>query len=179
MKLSSAIYTAYRGYAWSNEVDGVSKGALDRLYRFISEARGAFPDPLTVEVGLVSDGKTVGAFTIQNVDKWDSEGRACDYAPFVFFPVGQASGIDFIDLLNNDFFWTPSRKPQNAFEYVGGPSEKVVPMSVRSLLTTHQCLLANPRCIGDLLARYGARSARWVCRMREGNVMTVECDRWN
>jgi len=179
MTLPTAVYTADRGYSWSNAVEGVPEAKLNQLYRFISDARGDFPNPCAVEVGLVSDGATAAVFTIQNIDGWDSENRASDYAVFAFFPVQRAAEIDFIDLLNHDFFWTPSHTPQDTLDYTGGPSERVSPLSIRNLVTSHVCLLRNPRAIGDVIARYGAKSSRWVCLMKSESILKIECNSWN
>jgi len=179
MILPTVVYTANRGYAWSNAVEGVPEAKLNQLYRFISTARGDFPNPWVVEAGLVSDGAVAAVFTIQNIDNWDSENRSSDYAAFAFFPVAKAADIDFIDLLNNDFFWTPSRTPQTSLDYLGKQSEKAPPLSSQSLETSHVCLLRNPRAVGDILAQHGHRSGRWVCLMKAENTLKIECNSWN
>jgi len=179
MTLPTSVYTANRGYSWSSAPEGIPTSRLDLLHRYISNVRGDFPDPLSVEVGVVSDGKIAAAFTIQNVDGWDSEHRACDYAAFAFFPVGEAANIDFIDLVNNDFFWTPSREPLTSIDYTGGPSQKVSQQDVLHLAMHRECLLKNPRAVGDLFFRYGNRSAQWVCLMKAENILKIICNSWN
>jgi len=178
MTLETSVYSAYRGYSWSSVPSGIPLCKLNQLYRFISVARGDFPDPLSVEVGLVSDGTTAAAFTIQNVEKWDSEKRNCDYAAFAFFPVELGAKIDFIDLLNNDFFWTPSRTPATTLDYVGKASSAVPPSTICLLQERNNYLLNDPHAIGFILAKCGGRSSRWVCRMGAENILRIECNSW-
>jgi len=178
MTLATSVYTAFRGYGWSSVPPGLSLHKLDQLHGFVSAARGDFPDPLSVEVGLVSDGQTVAAFTIQNVDQWDSEKRSSEYAAFAFFSTEQAADIDFIALLNNDFFWTPTRETPMSLEYSGSPSEPVSSLEMRNLVTNHVCLLRNPRTVGSFFSRYGTRSSHWVCLLKAENILKIECADW-
>jgi len=178
MTLPVSVYTANRGYSWSNATEAIPASRLDRLYRYISAVRGDFPDPLSVEVGVVSDGKIVAAFTIQNVARWDSEQRSSDYAAFAFFTLEQAKDVDFVELLNNDFFWTPTRKPPTTLVYSGVPSEPAPSLDVRSLAADGVCLLRNPRTAGSFFARYGARSSHWVGLLKAENILRIQCSGW-
>jgi len=179
MKFPSAVYTAYKGYAWSNVPMGMSLAELDALSRTISDARGDFPDPLSVDTGLVSNGRIAAAFTMQNVESWDVNGRAADYAAFVFIPVPMARIVDFVNLISNDFFWTPSHTPPTAVDYSGPAADSLPTESVGALLRENRCHLPNPRALGSLMTAYGARSSRWVCLMQPDGSASVECDPWN
>jgi len=176
MTLPTTTYSAFRGYGWSPVPSGHSVRELDALYRFISDARGDFPNPLSVEVGLVSDGKTAAAFTIQNVDRWDAEQRASDYGAFALFPVGLADGIDIVELLNHDFFWTPSRTPKPTLDYRGPTSARAPLAALAQLETDGTCLLRDPRSLGAVIRSHGSRGTRWVCLMKPDNTLKVECD---
>jgi len=176
MLLETTTYSALHGYSWSSVPTCATLSKLDQLYRMISAARGDFPDPLNVEIGLVSDGMIAAAFTIQNVEHWDSESRASDYAAFALFPVDQAAEIDLVDLLNNDFFWTPSRKPADSLEYSGKTAANVSQQAVEHLLINRRTFLRNPRAIGSLLAACGKKSSRWVCLMKGETLLKVECN---
>jgi len=178
MKFPAAVYTAYKGYAWSNVPMGMTAAEMDALSRMISDARGDFPDPLSVDTGLVSNGRIAAAFTMQNVDRWDINGRAADYVAFVFFPVPMARIVDFVNLISNDFFWTPSHTPPDSVDYAG-PAAIDVPMeALGGLLRENRCRLQDPRAVGSLLTAHGARSSRWICLMQPDGSLSVECDPW-
>jgi len=178
MTLETSVYSAFRGYGWSAVPKGLSVRRLNQLYRFVSATRGNFPNPTSVDIGLVSDGKTVAVFSVQNVRKWDAEKRACDYAALAFFPIEDAARIDFADLIKADFFWTPTHKPPSTIDYKGPVSEKA-PLTARGdLQAKNAYLLTDLRAVGDLIAQYGPRSARWVCLLKDGNTLSIECNSW-
>jgi len=179
MRLPTVTYAAFRGYAWSGVPSGMTQTELDALSRMISDARGDFPDPLTVETGIVSDGRIAAAFTLQNVENWDANGRASDYTAFALFPVPLAKIINFVELISNDFFWTPTHTPPTFVDYVGTPAEPVPSEALYYLRHGDRYLLKDSRAIGSILAAYGANSRRWVCFMQPDGSLDVTCGKWN
>jgi len=176
--LETSTYSAFRGYAWSNVPAGTDHEQLDRFYRQIADARGDFPDPTCVDLGFVSDGKIAAVFTIQNVDKWDAEKRSSDYAAFAFFPTRDAWQIDIVELLNNDFFWTPTHEPPASITYEGPGATSICPIVPTNLERKHEYPLRDPRSLGSLLAKYGGCSDRWVGLMKAENILKIECNHW-
>jgi len=176
LKLPAAVYTADRGYAWSHVPTGIESAELDALMRLVTEARGLFPDPLSVSSGLVSNGRVAAAFTMQNVANWDANGRAADYGAFVFFPVGLSRLFDLVTLISQDFFWTPSHTPATDVNYAGPTATEFPPDAVGTLRHGTACRLADPRAIGSLLTAYGAKSPRWTCLMQSDGTLEVTCD---
>jgi len=174
MKLPTAVYTAHTGYAWSNVPQGVSAADLDVFMRMISVARGDFPDPMNVATGIVSSRHVTAGFTIQNVPDWDANGRAADYAAFVFFPTVVARLIDFVELVNTDFFWTPTRTPTAYVDYTG-PEAAPVPEGFidRLLRNSDHCTLADPRAIGSILTAYGMQRPGWTCLMQPDGTLDI------
>lgn len=177
MRLDTTTYSASHGYVWSSVPACASLRKLNQLFRYISSARGDFPDTDTVDAGLVSDGSVVAAFTLQNVDNWDCEKRASDYAALALFTIEQAANIDFVELLGNPFFWTPSHQPKSSLVYAGPPSAEPPAVATRRLQKEHQYLLREPRAIGALLARCAQKSSRWICLMKAENALNVECNK--
>jgi len=178
MELALTTYSAYRGYSWSSVPAFVSTKTLNRLYRFLSNARGIFTDPSSVDIGFVSDGKYVAVFSIQSVEGWDAEKRASDYAAFAVFTVEDAAQIDFVDLINHDFFWTPSHHPSTTLDYKGNVSAKAPSAAKDALQSANTYLLKNPRAVGDLIAQFGHLSSRWVCMLKAENILSIECNSW-
>jgi len=178
MRLETTTYSASNGYTWSSIPCSMSIRKLNQFYRMISSARGAFPDPRITEIGLVSDGTVAACFTIQNIEGWDSEKRASDYAAFAFFRADEAQQIDFLHLVSNEFFWSPTHTPPTTMEY-DGPVSAIAPKSAfRHLQVTRKYLLRNPRCIGAILQELREHSTRWVCLMKTENILKIECNNW-
>ena len=94
--IETAVYTAYRGYAWSRIPDAVGKERMDALYRMAAEIRGEFPPAEAVDTGVVSDGVFAAAFAIFTAPGWDVEGRSAEYAAFAFVPCAEAASVDFV-----------------------------------------------------------------------------------
>lgn len=176
MKLPTAVYTAHRGYAWSNIPQGLTAENLDSFSRMIADARGDFPDPLAVDTGIVSDGRIAAAFTTQNVGNWDANGRSADYGAFVFFPAAVGRMIDFTALISNDFFWTPSRTPPDYIDYTGAASEPMPQQAPDTLRRENFYVLSSPKSVGSLLAACGSLNRRWVCLMQSDGTLRIECD---
>lgn len=178
MTLQTAVYTAHHGYAWSNVPDGMTIDGLNEMSRTIATARGDFYDPMTVETGVVSDGRMGAVFAVQNVANWDATGRAADYLAFAFFPLEKAGDVDFVSVLSHDFFWSPTHEPVAALEYDGPAAEKPVPIELVTLVRENRCRLTNPRSIGMVLALCGKRSASWLARMQGEGILDVQCTPW-
>jgi len=179
MRLVTSIYSANRGYAWSNIPEGLSNERMMSFCRAISALRGDFADPVSVEVGLVSDGELAAAFTLQNVEHWDAAGRSSDYFAFAFFPVADARLIDFVSLINSDFFWTPTHEPVTTLTYEGPASNACPEDVVRDLQLKRRLILQDPRVAGGLLAAFRGRDAFLTCRLYGGNGLEVICNPLN
>ena len=178
-ELAAAVYTAYRGYAWSSVPESVGGVRMDALYRMAAEIRGEFPSAESVDSGVVSDGVLAAAFSIFTAPRWDSEGRAAEYAAFAFIPCDDAASVDFEALLRDPFFCEPAREPPRAVAYAGAPSAKPALDAPGRLLSAHRIDGFGLSAAGEILAKYGARSGRWVFRRRGGNAaVTVECGPW-
>lgn len=175
MNLPTAVYTANRGYAWSNVPEGISTAKLNEFCRMISSGLGEFGECQQIESGLVSDGKIAAAFTKQRVERWDAEGRSADYVALALFPIERSGDIDVLELLNHDFFWTPERTPRASVEYVGPAAEKPPVLALIQLLRESRCTLESPRSLGAILANCGDRSAWWKCRTTPEGKMDVTC----
>jgi len=173
VKLPAAVYSAYRGYAWSQIPTGIEPAEMDMFLRFVSDVRGDFPDPLSVETGLVCDGRLAAAFTWQNVASWDANGRASDYGAFVFFPVVVARLIDFVTLVSQDFFWTPTRTPEPYLDYVGGTAPDAPDGVLHRLECDGRTVLDDPRQLGALLTTAGTNSAGWTCLMQADGKLSI------
>jgi len=178
VKLPAAVYTAYKGYAWSQIPTGIEPSELEALLRLVSNARGDFPDPLSVDSGIVSNGRVAAVFTWQNVAGWDSNGRAADYGAFIFFPVGLSRLFNFVSLISQDFFWTPSHTPPAAVDYAGPAATEPPADALDALRAGRPCHLADPAAVGTLLTAHGAKSSRWTCLMQSDGRMLVTCDKW-
>jgi len=176
--LVATTYSANRGYAWSNIPECIPLQKLNDICRIISSLRGDFPDPMSIDVGIVSDGSLAAAFTLQNVAKWDSAGRDSDYFALAFFPVQLARRIDFVSLISTDFFWTPSKTPSSTVNYEG-PSATSYPTDIATtLLSSCQATLTDPHAIGSVLSDFGPKSNQWVCQLCEGTRFKIKCNPW-
>jgi len=169
----TAVYTANRGYAWSNIPPGMTNERLANFLRLINSARGDFPDPLSMTIGFVSDGKTAAIFTIQNVEKWDAEQRSADYGAFAFFENRDAGKVDLVEMLNRDFFWMPSKSPITELEYLGASSATMPIADILKLNAVGSNQL-NPHAIGDLLAKTCERCSSLI-GILNNEIMTVKC----
>ena len=177
--LSTTVYSANRGYHWSRLPDGVSEATLDRLYHLAAEERGDFPDPASVERGVVAIGDNAAVFTIRSVPGWDSEGRASEYAAFALFKPAEAAAIDFARVLENSFFNQPSRNPPPVVLYNGDGGVPAPATAAGNLLCRQEYDGLDPRAAGPLLAAYHARCDRWRFRFNEnGATMKVTCAAW-
>jgi len=178
MTLVLTTYSAFKGYSWSSVPPGISPWKLNQFYRLITAAQGNFRNARVFDAGVVSDGKTVAVFTRRNIEGWDSENRASDYAALAFFPVNEAAAVDLVELLQDDFFQTPTRQPPATLEYTGPASATMPPSAEASLRERGEYLLCNPRATGDLIARLGNRSPRWICLFKTDNILKIECNNW-
>ena len=177
MELAAAVYTAHRGYAWSWVPPGLTEATLDALYSRAAENRPEFPTETDVERGVVSDGIWAAAFTIRNVQSWDSEGRAADYAAFAFLRCADAGRVDFNALLAHDFFRVPQRVPAASIVYEG-PAALTAPLDAPGrLLCRHSLDALDVRSIGTLLATYGAKSPAWSFHVN-GEFAAASCAPW-
>ena len=177
--IETAVYTAYRGYAWSRISEAVGKERMDALYRMAAEARGEFPSPDSVDVGVVADGSYAAAFAIFTAPGWDVEGRAAEYAALAFIPCAEAASVDFAALLGDAFFRVPAREPSASIAYAG-PAASRPPMDAPGrLLSGRKIADFDLASAGALLAAYGMRSERWIFRRdRKSGAVTAESGPW-
>jgi len=178
IELATAVYTAFRGYSWSQIPNGLTERLLDRLRELATAGRGDFADADTVERGIVAIGPVAAVFTIRNVAEWDSAGRDCSYSAFVCFSCRQAAAFDFGRLLELPFLAQPVREPPAAITYTDGPSAPA-PLAAAGPLVCHRHLDALPAAqCGDLLARSFARSGQWSFRPNPDGTMRIDCAQW-
>jgi len=176
--LTVSTYSADHGYAWSNVPTHIPVQKMNALCREISILRGDFPDPMSIEVGLVSDGSLAVAFTLQNVANWDSAGRDSDYFALAFFPVSLARRIDFVSLISTDFFWTPSKTPPASIGYTGPWATEYPNDVARRLQSEFRATLDDPHALGSVLTDFGPKSDKWTCRLHDGNSVDIKCHPW-
>lgn len=168
-RLPSAVYTAVRGYAWSKRPEGIPDQQLDALLAASMGTRGDFVADGIITKGVASICGMAAAFTIQRAHAWDSEGRDADYAAFAFIPADRCTDVDFADLLNDDFFKTPSRMPPDMLDYKG-PSSTPPPLNAAGKLLCHNRLESfDAHAIGALLAAHAAHCDRWIFRFADNS----------
>jgi len=178
MTLLTSVYSAYRGYAWSNVPSGLDGRMLDAIYSIAAKTRPDFADENDVQSGLVSDGSLAAAFAIRRIAAWDAEGRASDYGAFAFFPAAAAASVDLSLLLLDQFFWAPSRTPPQTISYVG-PAASAPPLDAPGrLLCRQRCDLPDAHSAGALLSQYATRSVDWAFRMNADGSVAVTCSPW-
>lgn len=154
MNIPFAVYTAFRGYAWSSVPDGMSAERLDDLYRKACALRPDFLGGDDYLEGVLCDMGTVVAFRLQSVPKWDSVGRTAEYGAFAFPSFGTIRAVDFGSLLSHEAFLVPNREPPPSIEY-GGPTAVLHDDNYLCELyergTMDKC---DFRAIGDILYTY-------------------------
>lgn len=176
--LASAVYTAFRGYSWSRVPDGLTEGLMDRLRDLAAGKRGDFPDPDSVDRGVVAIGPVAAAFSIRCVPGWDSAGRASEYSAFVFFKSADAAAIDFSALLAHPFFASPTHDAPASIAY-DGETAAVSPLPAAGQLLCRRHLDALPAAqCGDVLAKYFDKSEQWIFRTNNDGSMSVDCAEW-
>ena len=176
--LSTAVYTAFRGYSWSRIPEGLTERLVDRLREMAAAKRGDFPNPETVDRGVVAIGPIAAAFTIRNVPGWDSAGRASEYSAFAFFKSAEADSFDFRRLLELPFFSSPTREVPSSVGY-DGPAAESAPLTAAGQLVCHRHLDAIPSAqASDLLAKYFTKSNEWTFRANSDGTMSVDCAEW-
>ena len=177
--IETAVYTAYRGYAWSRIPAAVGKERMDALYRMASEPRGAFPSPEAVDVGVVSDGAFAAAFAIFTAPGWDVEGRSAEYAALAFVPRAEAASVDFAALLGDAFFSVPVREPPATIAYAGPAAARPPLDAPGRLLSGRKVANFDLAATGSLLSAYGTKSERWIFRRdRASGAATAESGPW-
>lgn len=180
MTLSTAVYTAHRGYSWSGIPEGLDEARLDSLLRLATEDRPEFSDGADISVGMVSDGQYAAVYSIRSVMGWDSEGRAADYSALAVFPASAAADINVLDLLRHPFFAVPTREPADSIVYAGPASSDPAVNAPGRLLCQNRIDDLDAYSAGKLLATYAMRCPRWLFRFNEdGRTMSVETAPWN
>lgn len=178
LTIATAVYTAFRGYSWSRIPEGLTERLVDRLREMAAAKRGDFPNPETVDRGVVAIGPIAAAFTIRNVHGWDSAGRASEYSAFSFFKSAEADSFDFGRLLELPFFSSPTREVPSSVSY-DGPAAESAPLTAAGQLVCRRHLDAIPSAqAGDLLAKYFTRSNEWTFRANSDGTMSVDCAEW-
>lgn len=179
MAIDTAVYTAYRGYAWSRVPDAVGKERMDALYRMAAEIRGEFPSAEAVDTGVVSDGVFAAAFSIFTAPGWDVEGRSAEYAAFAFVPCAEAASVDFSALLDSAFFSLPARVPPPSVAYSGPAAARPAVDVPGRLLSGRKVANFDLAATGSLLSAYGTKSERWIFRRdRASGAATAESGPW-
>ena len=179
LNLISCVYSANRGYSWSNVPEGTDVAVLDRLLAFAAETRPTFASVADVSSGLVSDGSLAAAFSLRTVPAWDSEGRPSDYTAFAVFPARLAAEIDLSVLLADPFFSTPTHEPPTVLDYAGPAATEPPVDAAGRLLSTNRIESLDARCAGKLLATYAGKCGRWIFRMNaDGRTVSAVTDPW-
>lgn len=177
--IETAVYTAYRGYAWSRIPGSVGKDRMDALYRMAAEARGEFPSADAVDSGVVSDGSFAAAFSIFSVPGWDAEGRAAEYAALAFVPCSEAVSVDFSALLGDAFFRNPERNPPASVAYSGPAASRPALDAPGRLLSGQKISDFDLASAGAILSLYGWRCGRWMFRCgQDSGSATAESGPW-
>ena len=177
--IDAAVYTAYRGYAWSRIPAAVGKERMDALYRMAAEIRGEFPSAEAVDAGVVSDGAFAAAFSIFTAPGWDVEGRSAEYAAFAFVPCSEAASVDFAALLGDGFFRVPMREPPQTISYFGLGASRPAVTAPGQLLSGRKIADFDLASAGALLSAYGPRSEKWIFRRGQGaGTATAESGPW-
>ena len=162
--LNAAVYTANRGYAWSNVPEGTTTGELEELLALATSLRPEFPTEADVACGAVASARLTAVFSLRTVPAWDAEGRAADYAAFVLVDREIADKVDFGVLLGHRFFAVPLKTPP-PFVMYDGPDAQVPPLDAAGRLLSHNRLANFPLAqAGALLAEHGTKSAQWSFR---------------
>jgi len=125
-------------------------------------------------MGLVIEGNVAAAFTLQNVENWDSEGRASDYYAMAFFSACEADKIDFVQLMNNNHFWMPTREPPTSIDY-HGPASADCDKTLQTVLQTRRRVrIEDLHAVGTFLSDAHSRFDRLICRLCEESVLEVQ-----
>lgn len=160
--LAATVYTADRGYAWSNVPKGTTTEELEGLLDLASAARPEFPTEEEVTCGAVSDGRLIAVFAIRNVPGWDAEGRSAEYAAFVLVDREAAASVDFAELLKHRFLTVPLKTPPPFIMY-DGPDAQAPALDVPGRLLSKNCLTGLRFAeAGALLAAHADKSPRWT-----------------
>ncbi len=178
LRLATAVYSAWRGYAWNRLPPGLDEARLDALYTLAASERGEFPDPDAVTAGVVADREVAAAFTIQTAPAWDDQGRDSEYGAFAFFRCREAAMIDIATLLAQSFFRCPARETP---EYLTVPAVPAAtpPLNAPGLLLTHNRLDGlNAHSVGALLAKYSIHSERWQFILTNSDLANASCAPW-
>lgn len=178
INLPASVYTAFHGYSWSRIPEGLTERIMDRLRNRAAAVRGEFPDPSSIEQGIVASGPVAAVYSIRTLPGWDSEGRAADYSAFLFFRAADAAKFDFGTLLGLPFLDLASRDVPECVPYDGGTAE-TSPLTAAGRLVCHRRLDSIPavQC-GDILAKYFTKSDSWLFRMNADGSMRIDCAEW-
>lgn len=178
--LRSTVYTADRGYAWSNVPKGTTANDLEKLLNLATGLRPEFPTTEDVTQGAVSDGNLIAVFSIRTVPDWDSEGRSADYVAFALLDREEVGQVDFKALLENRFFQVPVRNPPPFMMYEG-PESQTPPLNAAGRLVSHNHIEdLDFSAAGVILSLYGDKSSRWTFLFNpETGLTKVKTAPWN
>jgi len=153
--LPTAVYTAWRGYAWTALPPGLTREDRDDLYQRAAALRPDFPSADDVRQGVVTNGNVGAVFRVWNVPSWDADGRSADYFAFAYFPVtGEVSEDGVARLLEDPFFHIPERNPPEMVRWRGG---NVAPMGQEAASGKASPVDAR---FAELLSRYVERGKK-------------------
>lgn len=177
-----AVYTANRGYDWSNVpeiVGGVDEA--DKLFDEIISAKSPyFYDLLPLGdafKGVLYTGeKYAFAFRLMTAPSWDQVKRPAYYCASAFVRVEDLDDVDFEKLLDMDFFKIPRHDPPATLDY---SDEDYFPPSREDCYSAIVKLRDEGKCdwklIGRILSEFGAECRQWLFAriIRNGEIKDV------
>ena len=177
--LYSVIYTADRGYAWTNVPPGMKEDELDALLNLATDGSEETLASGKVLRGVVANSRHAAAFAVRSLPRWDSEGRDALYASLVLFPTVFADRIDAAELLAAPFFTTVTRTPAARLAY-DGPASAPCPLDAPGRLLSGRTIEGgfDPHAVGALLRGYGRRSDAWTFILDGKGTMSVRTAAW-
>lgn len=178
--LRTTVYTADRGYSWSNVPEGVTTADLEKLLALVTGLRPEFPSETDVTQGAVSDGRLIAVFSVRTVAKWDFEGRSADYVAIALVDREQSANVDFKVLLENRFFKEPVKRPPPFMMYEGPDSQHPAVAVPGRLLSRNQVDDLPFSAAGSLMASYVDKSSQWTISLDPtSGLAEVKTAPWN
>ena len=123
LKIPVAVFTAHRGYDWSQLPDFVSVDEADGLFEKIMSVKTTYHEGL-LPIGdafkgvlYTAGGRYAFAFRLMTVERWDQAKRNGNYCACAFVTCDKFKDVDFERLLDMPYFLTPSRSPVATLDY--------------------------------------------------------------
>ena len=121
LKIPVAVFTAKRGYDWTQLPDFVAQDEADALFERVMSLLSNYCVDLSVHdifKGVIYEGKFAFAFCLQKAEKWDQANRNANYCACAFVTNECLADVDFERLLDNEYFTIPNHNPTAVLDYV-------------------------------------------------------------